>query len=507
MFMRMVYDDMLAQATYLIGCQRTGEAVVIDPQRDVDRYIELAAAHGLRIVAAAETHIHADFLSGARELAEAVGATVYVSNEGDADWKCEWLNAKTGGGTYPHQLLEDGETFWIGKIEFEVLHTPGHTPEHVSFLVTDFGGGADKPMGLFSGDFLFVGDLGRPDLLETAAGHQGAMEPGARALYHSLDRLRDIPEFTQVFPGHGSGSACGKALGAVPSSTIGYERRFNAAIRAAQGGEKAFVDFILHGQPEPPVYFSAMKQQNKRGPKVLGGLTIPPRVTAEAVAGVDTDRHAVVDTRAWDRFRDGHLPGALSFPLIGSFSTDVGSMVDGESEVWLVVEPALVESTVRHLVRIGIDRIAGWCAPEDLDAWFAGGAASSAIREVEPDEAAAMIEDSGARVLDVRRASEYLKGHVPNAVNIAHTRLAARLDDVPREESSDAPLIVHCQSGNRSARACAYLSRIGREVVNLRGGYEAWAAAQGGSQNGSAQQHPVAEARETAAQQTSEGPA
>ena len=180
MFMRIIYDEKLAQAAYLIGCQKTGEAVVIDPERDVDRYIDLAAENGLRIVATAETHIHADFVSGSRELAERVGAKVLVSDEGDADWKYEWLNKKLDGGAYAYRLLKDGDTFNIGHIEFKVIHTPGHTPEHIVFLVTDRGGGANEPIGMATGDFVFVGDLGRPDLLESAAGHAGAMEPSAR---------------------------------------------------------------------------------------------------------------------------------------------------------------------------------------------------------------------------------------------------------------------------------------------------------------------------------------
>ncbi|MCA9565738.1 MAG: MBL fold metallo-hydrolase, partial [Myxococcales bacterium] len=251
MFMRMVYDDKLAQAAYLIGCQKTGEAIVIDPERDVDRYIDLAKQNGLRIVATAETHIHADFVSGSRELAERVGAKVYVSDEGDADWKYQWLDKKVAGGSYDYQLLHDGDTFSVGNIDFQVIHTPGHTPEHIVFLVTDRGGGATEPIGVATGDFVFVGDLGRPDLLESAAGIAGMMEPSARRLYGTLKTLDKIPDYVQVWPAHGAGSACGKALGAVPMSTVGYEKRFNPAIKAASS-EQNFVDFILSGQPEPP---------------------------------------------------------------------------------------------------------------------------------------------------------------------------------------------------------------------------------------------------------------
>jgi hydroxyacylglutathione hydrolase len=296
-FMRMIYDEKLAQAAYLIGCQRSGEAVVIDPERDVDRYIDLAKDNGLRIVATAETHIHADFVSGSRELAERVGAKVYVSDEGDADWKYEWLDKKVGGGSYDHQLLKDGDSFKIGNIELKAIHTPGHTPEHIVFLVTDHGANATEPIGMATGDFVFVGDLGRPDLLETAAGHAGAMEPSARRLFSTVKKLGEIPDFVQVWPAHGAGSACGKALGAVPMSTVGYEKRFNPAIQAA-ATEQGFVDFILTGQPEPPMYFANMKRDNKIGPPVLGGLPQPKKMAAADLAKLDTSVVAIVDTRA-----------------------------------------------------------------------------------------------------------------------------------------------------------------------------------------------------------------
>ncbi|MCA9244131.1 MAG: MBL fold metallo-hydrolase, partial [Phycisphaerales bacterium] len=347
--MRMIYDEKLAQAAYLIGCQRTGEAVVIDPERDVDRYIDLAAANGLRIVAAAETHIHADFVSGSRELAER-GAKVYVSDEGDADWKYQWLDKKVGGGSYKYHLLKDGDSFRIGNIELRAIHTPGHTPEHIVFLVTDHGANATEPIGMATGDFVFVGDLGRPDLLETAAGQTGAMEPSARRLFKTVKKLGDIPDFVQVWPAHGAGSACGKALGAVPMSTVGYEKRFNPAIRAAVT-EQGFVDFILTGQPEPPMYFANMKRDNKVGPPVLGGLPKPARVTVDALRRLDAKAVAVIDTRLWDDFRTGHIAGSLSFPLTKSFNTDAGSMVRDTDDIYLVIEEAQLEEAIRDLIR------------------------------------------------------------------------------------------------------------------------------------------------------------
>ncbi|MCP3903942.1 MAG: MBL fold metallo-hydrolase [Planctomycetes bacterium] len=469
MFMRMIYDEKLAQAAYLIGCQKTGEAVVIDPERDVDRYIDLAAANGLTIVAAAETHIHADFVSGSRELAERIGAKVCVSDEGDADWKYEWLDQKLGGGSYEHRLLRDGDTLHVGNIELKVIHTPGHTPEHIVFLVTDRGAGADEPIGMASGDFVFVGDLGRPDLLETAAGQTGAMEPAARRLYKTVHKLDGIPDFVQVWPAHGAGSACGKALGAVPMSTVGYERRYNPAIRAA-ASEQGFIDFILAGQPEPPLYFANMKRDNKVGPPVLGALPIPPRINVAELRALDTGAVAVIDTRSWDEFRTGHVPGSLSLPLTKTFNTDAGSMVRDTDDIYIIIDADYLEEAVRDLIRIGLDRIRGWFDPADLPRFASHARILERIEEISAEDAASLVDGRQVRVLDVRRATEFADGHLPDAVNIAHTRLAGRLDDVP----SGGKILVNCRSGFRSARASALLKRAGFDVVNLAGGILAW---------------------------------
>lgn len=467
MLMRMVYDEKLAQAAYLIGCQQTGEAIVFDPERDVDRYTDLAASHQLRIVAVAETHIHADFVSGARELCERVGAKVYLSDEGGADWTYQWLDKKLDGGTYDHQLLKDGDTFSIGKIEFTAVHTPGHTPEHLVYLVTDHGSGATEPIGMISGDFVFVGDLGRPDLLETAAGQAGAMEPSARNLYRTLQRLEGVPDFVQVWPAHGAGSACGKALGAVPTSTIGYEKRFNPAILAGRS-EQEFVDFILSGQPEPPLYFANMKRDNKIGPPVLGTLPEPRRMSPTDLASLDASRVALLDLRDWPTYRAGHLAGAMSFELGNTFGTDVGSMVRDDEDIYLIIDEQRLEEAVRDLVRIGLDRIIGWCPADEFDRNPPPGLIG--LDEIGVDQARGLIEDRAVRVLDVRRMSEFSQGHIEHAVNIAHTRLASRMDEVPEGST----LLINCRSGKRSARAAGYLQRAGYEVLNLEGGYLAW---------------------------------
>lgn len=470
MLFRQIVDSKLAQYAYLIGCQRTGEALVIDPERDIDQYLRLAEQEGLRITAVADTHIHADYLSGVREFAER-GVRVYLSDEGDQNWKYEW--ARKGG--YDVTLLRDGDSFRVGNIEIRAIHTPGHTPEHLSYLVIDHGGGASEPMGIATGDFVFVGDLGRPDLLESAASMKGVQEPSARRLYGSVQRFLEMPDFLQVWPGHGAGSACGKSLGAVPQSTVGYERRFNAAIDAAQRGEDAFVEAILTGQPEPPLYFARMKQLNKEGVPLLGRLPEPERIDSASLGSVVAIKNvSVIDTRL-DRaaFMARHLPGALYAPLNKSFNTAVGSLVaDPQQPIVLVVDEDRVEEAVRDLVRVGYDRILGYVTPAELGRYFEDGGRWASIERIGFDEVAERRRIPGTRVVDVRYASEYDAAHVPGAVNISYTRLADRLDDVP----SGARLLVHCASGGRAAVAASLLKRSGFDVQFVDDAFTTWAS-------------------------------
>ena len=251
MFFQHVYDKSLAQASYFIGCQKAGVAAVIDPKRDVDTYLEIAKQNNMKITHILETHIHADFLSGSRELAALTGAQMYLSAEGGEGWMYE----------FPHIGLKDGDTIMVGNLKLQVLHTPGHTPESISFLLTDTPA-SDEPVMLFTGDFVFVGDIGRPDLLEKAAGVKGTQDKGAHQMYESLKKFNALPDFIQVWPGHGAGSACGKALGAVPSTTVGYEKARNWAFRF-NDNENDFVKYLLTDQPEPPKYFAMMKKLNK----------------------------------------------------------------------------------------------------------------------------------------------------------------------------------------------------------------------------------------------------
>ena len=466
MILKHFYDEKLAQASYLLGCAATGEALVVDPNRDVDTYLQAAQAAALRVTHITETHIHADFVSGARELAERTGARLHLSDEGDADWKYAYASE------YDTVLLSDGDTFRVGNVRVEVMHTPGHTPEHLSFVITDTAG-ADRPMGVFTGDFVFVGDVGRPDLLEKAANVAGTMEAGARTLFQSLQRFKaELPDFVQIWPGHGAGSACGKALGAVPQSTLGYERLFNWGLTADD--EAAFVAAVLAGQPDPPKYFAQMKRINKEGPRVLGGFPRPARLDSQELPGLIDGRALVVDTRPAPAYARAHVPGTLNVQLNGSFNTWAGWLLPYDRDFYLIVERTeSVGEAVRDLAMIGLDRVAGYFTAEVIDAWRAAGRETATVRQMTADELADQIASGDVNVVDVRGAAEWEAGHLPGVPNVPVGYLAERLAELP----ADRPLVVHCQGGARSAIAASLLQAQGvQSVVNLTGGYQEWVA-------------------------------
>jgi hydroxyacylglutathione hydrolase len=455
MLLRYLYDPNLAQASYLVGCQRTGEALVVDPNRETEQYVELAEREGLRITAVTETHIHADYLSGARELAARTGARLYLSDEGGPDWCYR----------FEHEGLRDGDLFMVGNLRVKAIHTPGHTPEHLSFLLTDTVN-ADEPMGIFTGDFLFVGDIGRPDLLEAAAGQAASKEPSARTLFHSLQKLREFPDWLQVWPGHGAGSACGKALGAVPSTTLGYERRFNWAFCVTDEGE--FVRQVLEGQPEPPRYFAQMKRINRDGPPLRDGLPEPRVLTVERLRGLLEDGAVVVDTRPWDTYARGHVPGTLGIALDNTFATYAGTLLPYDRPLYLIVDEAEQARALTELGRIGLDDVRGVWRTEVVNLWSGG---LSRIREVSAEAFAERLSANGITALDVRRSTEYEAGHIPGVPNLPLQKLVDHLEAVPR----NAPLYVHCQSGKRSGLAASFLQSLGWEdVTNVQGGFTAW---------------------------------
>ena len=465
MLLRLLYDPKLAQASYLLGCSASGEALVVDPNRDFEQYLRLAASEGLRVTHVTETHIHADFVSGSRELAQRAGARLLLSAEGGRDW--QYAFAKSDGAT----LLRDGDSFAVGNVRVEVLHTPGHTPEHLALLVTDTAA-TDRPIGVFSGDLLFVGDVGRPDLLERAARVTGTMESFARTLHASLRVVAELPDYLQVWPGHGAGSACGKALGAVPQTTIGYERFTNWGL--AEQDEDAFVAMVLAGQPEPPKYFAEMKRINRDGPALLGGFAPPPRLDASALGDVLAAGTPVVDARRAAEFAREHVPGTLSIPLNTSFTNWAGWLLPYDREIALLVddrEPHRVEEIVRDLAMIGLDRVRGWFGLDAIEQWRTSGGELQSTPQMTVAELAPRLAQGDVSVIDVRGRSEWEAGHLPGIPNIPLGYLAEHLDALPREQL----LVLHCQGGGRSSIAAAMLQARGfTNVVNLAGGFGAW---------------------------------
>jgi hydroxyacylglutathione hydrolase len=472
-FFKQFYDQSLAQASYMIGCQATGDAIVVDPLRDVQPYLTVAAAEGLRISHVTETHIHADFVSGARELVSRTGAALYLSAEGGTDW--QYAFAAADGAT----LIRHGDVINVGNIRLDVLHTPGHTPEHLSFVVTDQPAGAGA-MGVITGDFVFVGDVGRPDLLEKAAKVANTMEAGARTLFHSLERFRALPDHLQVWPGHGAGSACGKALGAVPSSTVGYEKRANWGVGTTN--ETEFVSMVLEGQPEPPAYFAQMKRINRDGPPVLGTVTAPRLLDAETLPALAQNKAWIVDLRAASAFAAAHIPGSLSIPYSRSFSTWAGWLLPYDAELYLLTDetaagdvvPESVRRAVHDMMLIGLDRVAGWFDASAFSAWERSGQSFAIVPQIDATSLATRRESESWQVLDVRAHSEFVAGHLPHALNIP----VGLLPDAVGSLDPHRPIVVQCQSGARSMIGASVLMRGGRDdVINLTGGFTTWRAA------------------------------
>ncbi|MCF8355612.1 MAG: MBL fold metallo-hydrolase [Melioribacteraceae bacterium] len=456
MFFKNIYENGLAQASYLVGCQATGDAIVIDPRRDIDIYLEIAEKENLRITHITETHIHADFLSGSRELQAVTGAKVLLSDEGGNDWQYQ----------FDHTGLHDGDTFKVGNLKFDVIHTPGHTPEHISFLLTDTAA-SSKPIMIFTGDFVFVGDVGRPDLLEAAAGYKGTREIGAADMYESLKKFTALPDYVQVWAGHGAGSACGKALGAVPSSTVGYEKLVNWALQIDDKDE--FIKQLLDGQPEPPKYFAMMKKLNKVGPEILGGIPHPARMNLTQFKSAVDKNIMIVDTRDKLSFAGGHVPGSLNIQDNTAFSTWAGWMLNYDEPFLLIAPEHRIEELIKKLIRIGFDNVYGYLP--DMDAWANTGYELEVLDQITCSELVKKMERNNTQVIDVRGEAEFNSGNIERAENIHVGYLKENIDRLDKNKD----IVVHCASGDRSSIAASYLKSIGfNNVINLTGGYSAW---------------------------------
>jgi hydroxyacylglutathione hydrolase len=471
MLLRRLYDDKLAQASYLIACEESGTALVVDPVRDIERYLAAAARENVTITDVAETHIHADFVSGARELAHSAGARLHLSGMGGSDWSYGDIDAET-------DLLHDGSTFNVGTVRVDVMHTPGHTPEHVVFLITDTTA-ANAPVGAVTGDFVFVGDVGRPDLLERAAGVSGTKESAARDLFRSLQRFKSLPDYLQLWPGHGPGSACGKALGAMPSSTLGYEKLFNWGL--AEENEDAFVQHVLTGQPEPPAYFGIMKRINRDGAPAIPAVP-PPDIFEPEVAARIAYGKFIIDTRPTNEFAAKHVVSSINIPYTKSFLTYSGSVLPYDRELYLIVAEGTAESVIDDLSLIGIDRIGGVYSFRSIDDLKSVGVQMQSTPQLTIDSLRDRLSSNGQRVLDVRSLDEWEHGHIPGAIHIPLGLLRSRLGEIPR----NAEIVVHCQAGTRSAIAASILQQNGIKASILSGGFSEWERSGGDIERGEA---------------------
>ncbi|MCM3618154.1 MBL fold metallo-hydrolase [Sutcliffiella horikoshii] len=461
MLLKYFYDENLAQASYMVGCQASKEAFIIDPARNILPYLNAATKEGLHIVGALETHIHADFVAGTRELSQQIGAKMYLSDEGDADWKYENI------GNLPHQLVKDGNEIMLGNISFQVMHTPGHTPESISFLVTDGGVKAEHPIGIFTGDFVFVGDVGRPDLLEKSAQKVGTADKGAKDMYNSLSKFKRLPDYVQVWPGHGAGSPCGKSLGAIPSSTVGYEKQVSWAFQHED--YDSFAKELLDGQPEPPKYFGVMKRVNKVGPNFLEDLEKPKRMNdITSLNRYIEEGIQVIDTREAALFSKEHIEGTINIPFNLAFTNWAGWIIDYERPLYLLTDPYKLEEIQMALQSIGIDKLEWYM---DVDLAIRMTSELESYHDITPKEVKELISSEGAQVVDVRYDSEWKSGHIEGAQHIMLGDLSDRLDEVP----NDRPLILQCGSGVRSAIAISLLQANGfKDVHNMLGGYARW---------------------------------
>ena len=447
MLLKYFYDKALAQASYMVGSPETGEALIIDPARDVTLYLQAAREENLTITQVAETHIHADFVSGSRELAAQTGARLYLSALGGAEWTYSFGDAQT-------TLLRDGDRWTLGNARVDVIHTPGHSPEHLIFQLTDTKAGNNTPFALVTGDCLFVGDVGRPDLLDQA----GAVEQAAHQQFQNVQRLKEMPDYLQILPGHGAGSICGKALGSIPTSTLGYEKRVNPAFQFTD--EKAFVKWLLEDQPEAPPYLTQMKRVNKAGAALLETLEAPLPMEGFILAEMLKSDALVIDART-----DGaHVPGAVHIPVTDKFSTYVGWFVNYAEPTYLVCTPEQVEELVHKLRAVGVDNLPGYFTPEEV------GELNAELPILSVEEVVQALQ-RGALPLDVRSKSEYSEGHIDGAMLVPYGHLQKKIDTLPQ----DRMMVIYCNSGVRSQIAASLLMKHGiKTFASLQGGSTAW---------------------------------
>lgn len=472
MYFKQFYLGCLAHASYLIGSD--GEAAVVDPQRDVDEYINEAAAQGLKIKYVIETHLHADFVSGHRELAARTGAEIVFGKEADA--------------TFPHRSVQDGDEITIGKVVLRIMETPGHTPESVSVLVIEKGQGeggkgngehgTPEPRRILTGDTLFVGDVGRPDLAG-GKGYTPAMM--AAMMYDTLHgKLLKLDDATEVYPAHGAGSMCGKNMSKETSSTIGEQRRFNYALQPMSKDE--FVRMMTVDLPESPAYFPQDAEINRTGAEALNQLPELAPLTPEQVSNLiitqtNSLRYVVLDVRTAAEFGAGHVPGSLNIGLGGQFAIWAGTLIPLGTPIIIVAEAEdKAQEAVKRLARVGHESVKGFLAG-GIAAWNAAGFEFATMPQITVAELNELIaEQAPLQIVDVRRSPEYRSGHVPSAVPAPLLSLQQTVSKL--ELDPNKPIAVICAGGYRSSAATSILRQHGfADLLNVAGGTSAWVAA------------------------------
>ena len=451
MYFEQFYLGCLAHASYLLGSE--SEGIVVDPQRDVEIYLEAAQKQGLAIRHIFETHLHADFVSGHRELAARTGATIYLS--------------RAAGATFPHVAVDDGYKLRVGKLDLEVLATPGHTPESISLLVTD-DENAQKPWAVLTGDTLFIGDVGRPDLSPT---HTPVQLAGM--LHDSLNqKLMTLPDGVLVYPAHGAGSLCGRNMRAERFSTIGTERLTNYALQIKDRDE--FVRQMTSNLPARPDYFLEDAAINRAGAPALSDLPELKAIAPHELKAMLDKGATALDVRPGDDFIAAHVPGSVSIPLSGQFASWAGAVLGLSSKPVLVAANAEQLSEARtRLARIGIEDVSGYL-DGGVEGWRQAGLPVAQVKQITPQELASRMASGNIGVLDVRREAEFETGHIEGADWHPLDRFKAALPDIAK----DAPVAVHCKGGYRSLIALSLLERAGyHNVVDLAGGFDAWVGA------------------------------
>jgi len=455
MFSQQFFVDGLGCASYIVGCESKGVAAVVDPDREVQKYLDVAAAHELKITHIIETHLHADHVSGNTDLAARTGADIHVH--------------ESSGAEFAHKPLKHEDVIELGNIRLKVLHTPGHTPESVTLLVSDTTR-AEEPWLALTGDTLFVGDMGRPDLVGVEAA-RGL----ANNMYDTLtQKILPLSDSLLIYPGHGAGSLCGKSIGSMKSTTLGFERRYNPALSPRE--REAFVEYAISDLPEQPGNHTRIKTMNRKGPKPLGHLEKRPIAIHESIPHFQRGT-GLLDTRSKEAYVQAHIPGSVHLEADSQLSNRIGFVFPADVPVILLLsDPSEYEQVVYSLARVGYDNVIGYLS-EGLDAWEKMGLPITAgdIKDLEPRELHELMQTCANGdcpvVVDVREPWEYRQGHVRGALLIPLGQLSSRLSELNPEK----PVAVICASGSRSQSAAALLGQKGfKTVYNILGGTGAW---------------------------------